>query len=44
MENTTIILAGAWAFAIATTLKQEVAGWFMLLSYTLAIMLSIALN
>ena len=41
MEITEIIVAGAWAFAIATSLSKQVTGLFMGLSYIVALLISL---
>jgi len=33
MTSNMIIIAGAWAFAVATILTKNVAGWFMMVAF-----------
>jgi len=35
-----IVVAGAWGMAIATTLTKNIRGWFMILSYIAALVIS----
>jgi len=35
-----VVVGGAWAFAVATVLAPRVAGWFMLISFAAAVVVS----
>jgi len=35
-----IALAGIWLFAVATALAKNVAGWFMLVVFTIALIMT----
>ena len=43
MDVSTAVVLGIWAFAVATAVSKQVAGWVMVIAYSAAIITSVIL-